>query len=175
MKFRQTVAMLMTALAAWTVCSCLPSGDPPEGNIVAPPKQIACSSKEGAVEHMSTVIGIKCGPIAQAAKPPITRNEFVCCDQDVANLPIDLWNKLVDMNLVKPYDDSKLYMPKYKLVSKIERIETRVEPDVLLYRWNIRLLSVMDADTEVWQETLEFSLPKQTQSQPVDNPVEPPK
>lgn len=156
-----------------TACTTFEPGDPPPPNepiIVDPPavkpainggggisvekpKEI---DSQDAINYMVTSLVTRCQPISGAGKDiPEILNSFTVSNDAVNDLPMEVWQKLVRMKMIKPVSNPKDNYS-YSLVSEIESLPN---PDSKRkkYLWKMRLLSNSPENKEVWKGFFEFT------------------
>jgi len=115
-----------------------------------------------AVDYMATSLATRCPQIGGAATPLAVTNAFMVADREVNALPMDVWQGLIRMRLIRPAspDDPEVA---YRLESVALRDPfAEVPPGTIPYRWRMRLLSLKDgADDarECWREEILVAAP----------------
>lgn len=159
----------VVVLAGWlgavvSGCRTIPAGAPPVGPVVLPvPAITKLVSAEAAVNLMVTSLATRCPQVGGAGgEPPAMVNSFVVADREVNCLPMEVWQSLIRMRLVRPVlpDDPAAA---YRLESTLRRepfSPGETAGDQTIYRWQMRL-EQLDGERgrECWQEDLLLAVP----------------
>jgi hypothetical protein len=150
-------------------CNTLPPGKPPpvhepiikypplakpvaNGKILVKPKDI---DGKDAVNYMLTSLATRCRPISAAGKDiPEILNRFTVSQGSVNDLPMEVWQKLIRMKMIKPISNPKDQYA-YSLVSEIEAISAPGSRKKK-YLWKMRLLQNNPENKEVWNAKFAF-------------------
>jgi hypothetical protein len=157
MRLAAATGLLAVCAGCWT----LPSGNPPEGPIVAPQASAPAAMASGAaVDYMATSLATRCPEIFAAAVPPGVTNAFQVADREVNSLPMEVWQGLIRMRLIRPVppDDPDAA---YRLESVTLRDPlAEATPGMVPYRWRMRLLALTGEARECWQEEILVAVPE---------------
>lgn len=161
--------LLIAALSIFIVsCYTLPPGEPPAGPIVKVNNYPDIFDQKAAVNYMITSLATRCSPIANAGPAlPYVVNEFILSDGSVNNMPIEVWQSMINMKMLIPSraDDPKT---RYILMSEIKKTGNDFCENK--YDWNMRLLLNEDK-TELWKESAEFILTPQIKVDPAHDKI----
>lgn len=154
---------VMIALLLVSSCNSLPIGIAPEGPIIITADDNSSTdvmSKyedgEDAVNYMITALVTSCTPIASASNNALVEvlNSFTVSHGDVNGLPLEVWQKLIRMKMIKPVSNPDSQYD-YSLVSEIEEIPNP-DSDKKRYLWKMRFLQNDSEKKEVWRASFEF-------------------
>ena len=166
MKFKninlKTIQQLsgLLILLFFVSCNTLPPGEPPpvEEPIIIQVKPIEKPKDingEDAVNYMVTSLATRCRPISAAGKDlPEILNSFTVSQGSVNDLPMEVWQKLIRMKMIKPISNPKDQYA-YSLLSEIEAIPDSGSAKKK-YLWKMRLLQNNPENKEVWKAKFEF-------------------
>ena len=160
----KTIQQLSGLFSLLFIVSCntaLPPGEPPDGPIIIkhiPTDPIPKYSDSGdAVNYMVTSLVTQCQPIASAGKDiPEVFNRFTVSQGAVNELPLEVWQKLIRMKMIKPVSNPNDQYD-YSLVSEIELIPNP-DSEKKRYLWKMRLLQDYPENKEAWKAEFEFVL-----------------
>ncbi|MBI4832768.1 MAG: hypothetical protein HY801_14700 [Candidatus Lindowbacteria bacterium] len=158
---------LMTFLAG---CESLPPGTPPEGTIFevkAVTTKQEFADKRMALEHMITYVSTICPQIAQGGSPPpILAHKFYFSNPMIDDLPQKLWNSLLRMKAIRPYQQGGAKAD-YLLLSSIEEEKEPLDANTLpaasatsatkedvvgpkIFKWTVTIQSG-DGNKKLWR------------------------
>lgn len=161
--------LLIAALAVFIVsCYTLPPGKPPAGPIVKLNSHPDVFDRKAAVNYMITSLATRCSPIANAGGVlPYVVNEFILSDGSVNNMPMEVWQSMINMKMLIPgrADDPKT---RYVLMSEIKK--TGNEPGDNKYIWDMRLLLNEDK-IELWKDSADFILIPRIKVEPAHDKI----
>lgn len=163
---------LIVCLIILSSCSSLPDGTPPPPDepIIVETPPITPSSNDNdvtivkpkeidgrdAVNYMVTCLATRCQPISGAGNDiPEILNRFTISNNSVNDLPMEVWQKLVRMKMIKPVSDPKEQYA-YSLVSEIETLPNPGSKRKK-FLWKMRLLQNNPKNQEVWKALFEFT------------------
>jgi hypothetical protein len=148
--FKYTIFILTAAI----FCSCrgIPEGKPPEGPIIKDPEISVprIPDEKIAVNYMITSISTRCPAVGSAGKKiPRIANEFNLSSGNINYMPLDVWNSLINMNLIVPVlpGDKDI---EYKLLSEFKSL-----PEENMYSWDMRLIYPV-AEEIIWSDSINF-------------------
>ena len=127
-----------------------------EGPIVndSPQSENKIMSGKMAVNYVTTSLVMKCLPHLDSGKErPKIINEFVISSRKVNHLQMQVWRRLISMNMIIPIEGEN-GKPAYKLSGEITRLPERVN-DKFKYYWTLSMTNLVD-EKEVWREEIEF-------------------
>ena len=142
--------------AIFAGCRTIPEGTAPAGPIVADPVQKSTlPDANAAVNHMVVALVMQCRPIADAGKDkPKVKNDFMFAPRQVNYVQMDVWRKLIKMNMLIPCYSGGI-KPEYKLLSEIAVVKKTDTVTEKSYLWKMTLERNSDKKS-VWHEQIEF-------------------
>lgn len=151
--------MLAGATILVVSCETIPPGEPPKGAIIPEPELKTPNLNAAmATNHMLTALAM-CDPISGAGKNiPLVSNRFVVSKDPVNYLPMDVWNKLIKMKLLRPVSDNSS-KAEYRLESEITKMVMGSESPRRTYAWELKLRDVRKGKL-VWDEIVKFTIEK---------------
>jgi hypothetical protein len=163
----RALGLMMAALAGLTLmmpaCRSIPAGTPPTGPIVvAPPVSTAPLTTNAAVDYMVTSLMTRCPEIGGAGgNPPSVANRFHVADRAVNSLPMEVWQSLIRMRVVRAAlpDDPGVA---FHLESSLRRDAAlaTVDSGEAVYHWQMRLEQPgTEPPRECWRQEVIVAVP----------------